>query len=53
MQPLKESLFEVLKHTRVQLNPGETIDIKYLLLEMKKRHLLSDEDVKEIMAVAV
>jgi hypothetical protein len=49
MSPLKQTLFLILKHTKIQINPGEPIDIKRLLLEMQDIHLLSEEELRGIL----
>jgi hypothetical protein len=49
MHPLNQQLFNILKHTRIEIEPGKPLDIRLLLEELKDRYILSEGDVDGIL----
>jgi hypothetical protein len=49
MHPLNEQLFNILKHTRIEIEPGRPLDIRLILEELKDRYLLTDSEVNGLM----
>jgi hypothetical protein len=49
MHPLNQQLFNILKYTRIEIEPGKPLDIRLLLEEMKDRYLLTETEVDGIL----
>ena len=49
MHPLKQTLFDILKHTRIQISPGEPLNIRNVLVSLNHLHILSDSELREIL----
>lgn len=47
MNKLQQTLFEILKHTNIQVHPG-ILNVDVLLDELKDRMILSEEEVNKI-----
>jgi hypothetical protein len=49
MNPLKQQLFNILKHTRIDIEPGKPLDIRLLLEEMQSLQLLTEFEINIIL----
>lgn len=51
MDPLNQTLFQLLKYIRFPLIPGEPIEITKIIERLQELHLLSEEEIKLIQEV--
>jgi hypothetical protein len=49
MDVLKITLFNILKHTRIEIDPGEELDIFYILKKLNKRRILTENEIQLIL----
>jgi hypothetical protein len=49
MHPLNQQLFNILKHTRIEIEHGEPLDIRLLLNKLMQLHILSAREVENIL----
>jgi hypothetical protein len=49
MDVLKITLFNILKHTRIEIDPGEELDISYILKKLNKRRILTENEIQLIL----
>lgn len=48
MESLKETLFCILKYTRIEIDPGEELDINYIFNQLQTRCILTESDIQLI-----
>ena len=48
MESLKETLFCILKYTRIEIDPGEELDINNILKQLQARCILTESDIQLI-----
>jgi hypothetical protein len=50
MDALKVTLLNILKYTRIEIDPGEELDISYILRQLNKRCILTESEIRLILA---